>query len=657
MEGEPPPRKKARGKSDAKKEFDDDHRFSVVKSKQDTVLRNSPLKGPFRILLCYVVENMNKIMFEAYMFLCYHFTRCMEAGIRLSKLNQTFYFQCCSAVTDTANDVKDPELKISAEMFRSTRPADLYSIPKNEYMSRLKNIVARTMKTEVSNHIVLNFKKRLARHLFVKEGLRRKDLDKFMEGTYPPGGPSVPAEAMMSPAQKRLKAWLPVDPTTPWFEDKARNNLPYYIEKTYEMLQYQNSLPDDTKGKRTFSLMPLKSGFIHSHVRMERGDLREILNLLERDERKVLLESIRSQLPPSQADCLAYLNKVFEPKILKSKKVKVNKYTITSEMFSLKYKWIGDLIWRYFVKPNQERGKKFFAYQWSTNGYEACLTYQVPKTAAELLNATIDEYALPPNLAWCDRTVAIDPGRRDIVTAVWDERDVNGKMKSVHESTAEYRKHAKITEASKYNADLIAREPEFKEVLQELPSMKTSDTQALLEGIRYRLEYRDRLMTFYNQKQYRAKRFKTFIYTQKALHGVCKRLKGDSKTPCFALGDWSNQSPGFFKGSPTAPLKKFRKVLKRYGPVVLVDEFKTSQICSKCHHGEKMDNVEYKGVDKRDGVVKQLKCFEVVRCKNESCSTFWQRDVNAARNIHCIFQARLQGMERPIVFQRKRKLL
>ena len=193
--------------------------------------------------------------------------------------------------------MEDPELKISAEMFRSRRPAFNYTIPKNEYMSRLKNVVARTMKTEVKNHIVLNFNKRLVRHLFVKEGLHRKDLDKFMDRTYrtepygPPAGPSVPAEA-------RLKAWLPVDPTTPWFEDSARKNLPYYIEKTYEMLQYQNSLPDDRKGEKMFSLMPLKSGFVHSHVRMERDDLQEILNFLEADERKILLErSVLSLLP------------------------------------------------------------------------------------------------------------------------------------------------------------------------------------------------------------------------------------------------------------------------------------------------------------------------------------------------------------------------
>jgi transposase len=651
-----PPRKRARGKSDTKKSFDERHRYSVVKCKLKTAVRKSPLKEPFLRLVSYVVENMNKIMFEAYMLLDYHVTRCMEEGLDLPKLCQTFYGQCCSAVTDTANAVEDPELKISMEQFRLIRSKLLfYTIPKNKYMSRLKNIVARTMVTEVQNHIALNIKKRIARYLFLKENLHRSDLDKFMMGTYRSEAygnepwPLIPVEKMQSEDQKRFLAWLPTDPSTPWFEENAKKDkhLPYYIKKTYEMLQFMDSLPNDTKGKRTFSLMPLKDGFVYSHVRMERCDLQEILNLLEENERKLLLESVLSQLPLDQVESIAYLTEVLE----------AERYTITQKMFASEHKWIGDSIWRYFINPSCERGKKFFAYQWSTNGYEASLVYQVPKTETELLDLAVDEYALPPNLFAFDRFVAIDPGRRDLVTAVWGEDDKDGKMKSVHMSTAEYRTHAKIKEASQYDAKLKAREPELKKALQGLPSMKTSSSAKLLEAIAYRLEYRDRLMELYNKKQYRAKRFKTFIYREKALHGVCKRLKGDSKTPCFGLGDWSKQSAGFLKGSPSAPVKKLRKVLKRYGPVVLVNECKTSQICSLCHHPEKMENVYYEGVDARDGVTKPLKCHEVVRCTNESCSTFWQRDVNAARNIFHIFQTRLRGGERPQVFQRKQKRL
>ena len=52
---------------------------------------NSPLKVSFERLLHDVVENVGVVMFDAYEFIIYHITRCLEESIVLPKLCQTLY--------------------------------------------------------------------------------------------------------------------------------------------------------------------------------------------------------------------------------------------------------------------------------------------------------------------------------------------------------------------------------------------------------------------------------------------------------------------------------------------------------------------------------------------------------------------------------------
>jgi transposase len=97
--------------------------------------------------------------------------------------------------------------------------------------------------------------------------------------------------------------------------------------------------------------------------------------------------------------------------------------------------------------------------------------------------------------------------------------------------------------------------------------------------------------------------------------------------------------------SKLAPLAdKCRKLLEKAdkrGDLVLInmDEFNTSQVCSKC--GKK--NLKKMNIDGGD-------LYPVAVC--QSCATVWQRDVNAARNIRALFVLGSTSSIRPVPFRR-----
>lgn len=109
--------------------------------------------------------------------------------------------------------------------------------------------------------------------------------------------------------------------------------------------------------------------------------------------------------------------------------------------------------------------------------------------------------------------------------------------------------------------------------------------------------------------------------------------------------------------SPKGPIKKIAKELSRFCLVVLTDEFRTSQLCSDCKsfklvHPKTDFKIKFK---KNPNSFVKKECHDLCICKNNTHSItsdqddrlnvhkFWQRDVNAARNILFVMKQKLQG--------------
>jgi transposase len=145
-------------------------------------------------------------------------------------------------------------------------------------------------------------------------------------------------------------------------------------------------------------------------------------------------------------------------------------------------------------------------------------------------------------------------------------------------------------------------------------------------------------------------RFKTYVYGQKALEYIAKKVVGNNKKTLIGCGDYS-QRDGFVKGHRKAPLLKMKRVLGKYATLLEVDEYKTSQMCSSCCSRVKMKRAKIQQEKGKDGVIKIVSCYKVLKCT--TCNNLWNRDVNASRNIFMAFKNQVLGKERPRKIRRK----
>ena len=129
-----------------------------------------------------------------------------------------------------------------------------------------------------------------------------------------------------------------------------------------------------------------------------------------------------------------------------------------------------------------------------------------------------------------------------------------------------------------------------------------------------------------------------------------------------AFGAASSCSTCF--GYAPAPQKRLRRRLELHGArVSLIDEFRTSQMCSCC--GSRLQDVfaplhpKREGVPEspgRRGIVHAVKrcgeCARVVAADGARHARYVHRDVNAACNIAHVYVALAKHRERPVPFGR-----
>jgi hypothetical protein len=291
------------------------------------------------------------------------------------------------------------------------------------------------------------------------------------------------------------------------------------------------------------------------------------------------------------------------------------------------------------------------------------------------------------------RLIGLDPGKTFMGTAFCEiSTEKKDRAKNfVQVSTKEHRHRAKFKQFNDWNKRQEENVKHLKSVgTDQMTSTKTASLEKLKDAIRYRVTWGDFLLHLGSKGGYRNWRFKKYRYGEKSLSKAAKDLtfgSTDPETTIVGFGDWSQ--PQGFKGLPSAPLKKLaRKMVNdRRALVVSVDEHKTSKLCSVCAEHTELVNARFKTNETRKNrakrerreqgqteaeraleqeeeeeqghaeggagqVQRQLrKCHQVVHCSK--CKICWQRDFNAARNIHLLLESRMKDETRPIAFQRK----
>lgn len=147
---------------------------------------------------------------------------------------------------------------------------------------------------------------------------------------------------------------------------------------------------------------------------------------------------------------------------------------------------------------------------------------------------------------------------------------------------------------------------------------------------------------------------RTYILKQRKmdrwLNGVKEKASAGGYEVRVAYGDANFSPTGRGEAAPAPTAFQYKRVLLAFGAsaVTLVDEYCTTKCCAAC--GKRGVTTVLQDVydprqhvdGKRPHAVRGLK-----RCPNTGCTSFYNRDGNAAANIHAAYVAMARGAARP----------
>jgi hypothetical protein len=277
------------------------------------------------------------------------------------------------------------------------------------------------------------------------------------------------------------------------------------------------------------------------------------------------------------------------------------------------------------------------------------------------------------------RVIAVDPGRRDLFTAMevsldkdenivteqvvkkknWNEPQEKRKTwKDVVArcSNVEYRELAGFKKMEHTRARIMKADPKLEAFETSMPSHRVSSSEAFVEHLHHFAKGHKDATRLYCGLAHRQEQFDRTRRAQRTIDQLCHRIVElgqseheagltratiwrDDVVVAFGNGSFHHASKGYGAG----PVKTIKRNLARYCTVIDADEFRTSKQCSNCCE-ELSDRTEDGQAQLRFG----LRC-----CRNSKCSSsWWNRDVNACRNIGHIFLCRQLGLKVPKCFER-----
>ena len=636
---EEPPAKRARGKSKEQKEFDAAHDYTTIQAKLSKFLQPefAPVVGD---LLAATADTISTIALEGYQLANLHVCRLLSDGQALPKLDQTFFYQCCALVCDSTK-ISNEELVSTAEVYQNLRPEG-WTVPCSENLTRAMGSLARDMATATENHIVMNTYDRLVRYVSFcyLEAHNLSQARTFIRSCF------KDPESHLTDDQKEFKQWIEFDP---FFQQNVENNINHFISKLAQVLQVYESFPAGTRHVRTFTLLPQKGDYVPQFFLVDKSTLPDMLNRLDISTQQDIVRSMLDRFPAQGSDFRTFLEI----------RLKAPKAVFTQGFQNQKE--IADALWATLFKSSKyETATRRFASKISTNGYAVTVYLQKPRGPAapprrkgKKNNDDDDEYDSPKDVKKedFDTFYGIDPGKTYVGTAFGGQEE-NGRSKCSQVSRREMHHNAKMNEHRAWNKEFRERNPTYSAAIGTLDSLKTANYETMQNRLRSTLSLAMPILAHSRRKVFRAWRFKVSRFDKKALHKAIKKLIGPNaveKRTLIGFGDWSQ--PQGFKGGATAPVKKLRRAMRRTGLKVLkIDEFRTSKCCSKCCcTAGIVANVSY-----GEGQARK-QCHQVVRCGNSECEVYWQRDVNASRNIRTLLMALMNGQKRPARMERRRR--
>ncbi len=323
-------------------------------------------------------------------------------------------------------------------------------------------------------------------------------------------------------------------------------------------------------------------------------------------------------------------------------------------------------IWLNVFKTNKEMFniKNFdFTGSIQTDGISCTIllqhkTNKIPKKTKKVKIKSelyIDELSDFEILKIKDKTViSIDQNKGDLNYCSTGSKETLLKMRysqnQRNKETGKKKHRRNLENYKKENISILENELELSQHCS-----KTLDFKKFKDFIKTKNKVNFEIFELYQAEFIRKAKLSIYTKTIQSEQKFIKNIKnkfGSPETAIITIGDWSQKE--MMKYHEPTKGKGFRTLFKKAGyQVYLVDEFRTSKMCSKCGCEEGICENFFKINSPRPWrKEKEQLCHGLVKCK--ICKTMFNRDLNATLNIRKISLSAISKTERPKYLNRKK---
>ena len=179
-----------------------------------------------------------------------------------------------------------------------------------------------------------------------------------------------------------------------------------------------------------------------------------------------------------------------------------------------------------------------------------------------------------------DNIVVNDPGVQEPINMMDSQGNRYRYTRAQRRFETKSKLHAQILEKEKKKIpEVLAAEEEISKCCK-----KTSDFKTFCKYLQVRAKHYDLLSEFYQRPIWQKQRWYRYINTQKSEAKVRKNLKETfGRNSLYVLGDGGAAAKNLHCGPPTICLRVRKIVGGKDFHSVMLDEFRTSKLCHKCH--------------------------------------------------------------------------
>ncbi len=238
-------------------------RFISIKGSLNRFCKNDFLKAK----LNEITLNVNKIIFEAYLFANVQIIRLLRQNKPIPTLNQKFFTNVLQLSSKTYKrkeiECKDKDLLQSYDVYKQNNPTD-YQVGYRDYITSILNYSALEMETVMQNHLVINCYKQFFHYIKNKHPmLSKSEVCKICKGLF---DKNYQLNNPIVLQYRQLLNNLPPD------ERLSKINPTSILQIYDEILTYNQS-----NNLGLFSLLPLKQSFDMSYITLDKNGLWDLI--------------------------------------------------------------------------------------------------------------------------------------------------------------------------------------------------------------------------------------------------------------------------------------------------------------------------------------------------------------------------------------------